>query len=183
MLYHLFLLYDNCCIKNNARSILCSYLPFMISVWCPFIDTFGSILPQSWSCSLAQVAQVSESECLSFACRNNHAFPYLMFKTLHHYNACEIEITFRSKTFTIMSNALHLLININAKYTYKCTCPIQIQLKSLHEVKDFLTNYFLVFIFTDSDFLGVFWALRSGCEIGSYSKVCTCDLFSCWNIK
>lgn len=100
-----------------------------------------------------------------------------MNKTLHHYYACEIEITLRSKTFTIMSNALHL--NINAKYTYKCTCPIQIQLKPLHE--DFLTTFDLHF--TDSDFLGVFWALRSGSEIGSYSKVCTCDLFSCCNLK
>lgn len=79
-------------------------------------------------------------------------------KTLHHYYACEIEITFRSKTLTIMSNALHL--NINAKYTYKCTCPIQIQLKPLHEVKDFFTNYFFIFILQ----IQTFWEFFERCD-------------------
>lgn len=79
-----------------------------------------------------------------------------MNKTLHHYYACKIEITLRSKTFTIMSNALHL--NINAKYTYKCTCPIQIQLKPLQE--DFLTDYFLIFILQ----IQTFWEFFERCD-------------------
>lgn len=62
------------------------------------------------------------------------------------------------KHLTIMSNALHL--NINAKYTYKCTCPIQIQLKPLHEVKDFLTNYFFIFILQ----IQTFWEFFERCD-------------------
>lgn len=60
------------------------------------------------------------------------------------------------KHLTIVSNALHL--NINAKYTYKCTCPIQIQLKPLHE--DFLTDYFLIFILQ----IQTFWEFFERCD-------------------